>query len=217
MSASIAFATEVGTNVVQHINDVVKANGLSYRCVGCGKDMIVVKSFARKKDWHFRHAIDSDCSGARDYALHRFAVQILMRNSVVNVSKSLRLEYTKPRTEVPFSNVRSDVTVLCGSVDVHFEIFVTHDLDDEKIKVYKSQKVKCIRIDLSKHKWLSASSGEIEDAVLNQLNNKTIIYWEDQQVVKESKGMSGLVVLVIGGIALGAIFVYRVLTRRRKR
>ena len=47
MSATITLAKEKETGLIQHINDVVKEKGLLYRCVGCDKEVIVVKSKPR--------------------------------------------------------------------------------------------------------------------------------------------------------------------------
>ena len=140
MSATITLAKEKETGLIQHINDVVKEKGLLYRCVGCDKEVIVVKSKPRKKEWHFRHKVESSCTGGRDTALHDYAVQILINNSAVKVSKKLEITYTNPRKEVSFLGKRSDVTVTYENKDIHFEVYVTHDLDPEKIDIYKNYK-----------------------------------------------------------------------------
>ena len=70
--------------------------------------------------------------------------------------------------------------------DVHFEVYVTHDLGEEKIRCYQKNKFKCIRIDLSDPSLLSAQPQKIEDEVLNQYDNKKFIYWNDE-LEKESE------------------------------
>ena len=180
MSATITLARQDGINLIQHINDVDKKQGLSFHCVGCGKEMIVVKSEARKKDWHFRHSEDTLCTGGRDKALHNYAVQILMENKAIRITKSLNIEYSEPRKEVSLFGKRSDVMVTYEKQYVHFEVFVTHDLDQEKIDIYKNNKIKCVRVNLSDPKWLAASPEQIKDEVLSQHGTKTSIYWEDE-------------------------------------
>lgn len=217
MSATITLAKEETSGLVQHINDVIKEKGLLYCCVGCGKEMIVVKSEARKRDWHFRHTVESNCTGGRDTALHEYAVQILMESTTVRISKTLRIEYGNPRKEVVVFGKRSDVTVAYNNEDVHFEVFVTHDLDQEKIGIYKANKIKCVHIDLSAHEWLTASPESIKDAVLNHHRNKAIVYWKDEPAQPKSESFN-LVNIFLGILAaIGLIYLFKRLSRRRRR
>ena len=181
MSATITLARQESTGKISYINDVIKEQHTGFFCVGCCKRMIAIKSVARKKDWHFRHSEETMCTGGRDAALHNFAVQILLENTAINISKKLQIDYTEPRKEVTIFGKRSDVTVKYQNEDVHFEVFVTHDLVQEKIDLYKSNKIKCIRIDLSDKTLLTAPPENIINAVLNQTKNKTEIYWEDKK------------------------------------
>jgi hypothetical protein len=190
LSATISLAKQETTGVVQHINEVDKQQGFVFICVGCGKEMIVVKSRPRKRDWHFRHAIESNCTGGKDTALHDYAAQILIENEAITIRENLHISYSNPRKEVTVFGKRSDVTVTHENTDVHFEIFVTHDLGQEKIDAYKINKVKCIRIDLSNSELLTASPDAIKEAVLNQQKNKTIIYWNGEPVKVEPKGIN---------------------------
>ncbi|MBS0647226.1 MAG: hypothetical protein JSR97_11660 [Verrucomicrobia bacterium] len=217
MSATITLAKQETTGLVQHINDVSKEKGLLYRCVGCGKEMIVVKSEARKRDWHFRHTLESACAGGRDTALHDYAVEILMDNAAVRVSKALHFEYVNPRKEVAVFGKRSDVTVKYDNEDVHFEVFVTHDLDQEKIGMYKANKIKCVRINLSNPELLSASPESIKETVLNQYKYKTIIYWEDEPVrhKPESFNLANIFLGILA--AIGLVYLFRKLSGRRRR
>ncbi len=209
MSATIILAKEPTTGIIHHINDVDKQRALSFVCVSCLKEMIVVKSEARKKDWHFRHMVESTCTGGKDTALHDYGVQVLMENSAIWLSKSLYIEYSNPRKEASFFKKRSDVTVKYENEDVHFEVFVKHNLDQEKIDIYKSNKIKCIHIDLSAQYWLTASPEVIKEAVLNQIKNKTVIYWKDEPLQTKSDG--DFFHKIIGGaiITIGLVYFFK--------
>jgi hypothetical protein len=145
--------------------------------------LIPVKSDARKKEWHFRHYVDSNCQGGKETALHRYAVQILLDHSEIILTKHLSISYTNPRKEVSIFENRSDATVTNDDSDVHFEVFVTHDLDLEKISMYQTNKVKCIKIDLSDKSFLRADPATIKDAVLRNAKNKTFIYWQESPII----------------------------------
>lgn len=209
MSATITLAKQDTTGIVEHINEVVKEKRLLYNCRGCGKEMVVVKSEARKRDWHFRHKVESDCTGGRDKALHDYAVQVLMENTEARVSKKIHIQYTNPRKEVTFLGKRSDVTVTYENEDAHFEVFVHHDLDHEKIDIYKANKIKCVHINLSDPDWLTASPETIKEAVLNQHKNKTIIYWKDEPIPIKPEGNNFLTIILGVLAAIGVVYLFR--------
>ena len=220
MSATITLAKEKETGLIQHINDVVKEKGLLYRCVGCDKEVIVVKSKPRKKEWHFRHKVESSCTGGRDTALHDYAVQILINNSAVKVSKKLEITYTNPRKEVSFLGKRSDVTVTYENEDIHFEVYVTHDLDPEKIDIYKNYKKKCVKIDLSEPGLLTATPEKIKEAVLSQHRNKTIIFWKDEvltAVNSNERNFNWKHLLIVIAAFIGLRYLWKLLFRPKRR
>ena len=208
MSATITLAKQESTGRTLHINDVLKEQRTDFYCVGCGKEMIVVKSEARKKDWHFRHSEETLCTGNRDAALHNFAVQVLMENAAISISKKLRIPYSDPKKEIAVFGKRSDVTVKYDNEDVHFEVFVTHDLDKGKIDIYKTNKVKCVRIDLSDPELLAAPPEKIKEAVLYQYKNKTFVYWQDetfpiQQDNNEGRNIGNILLGLLAAIGIG--------------
>jgi predicted RNA-binding Zn-ribbon protein involved in translation (DUF1610 family) len=220
MSATITLAKQESTGRVLHINDVLKEQRTGFYCVGCGKEMIVVKSEARKKEWHFRHSEETLCTGSRDTALHNFAVQLLMDNSGITISKKLQIAYSDQRKEITVFGKRSDVAVKYENEDVHFEVFVTHDLDKEKIDIYKNNKIKCVRIDLSEPELLTAPPEKIKEAVLNQYKNKTVIYWQDEIVKPYESNESDFSwkhVLIVVGAFIGLRFLYNHFFKPKRR
>lgn len=216
MPASITLAKQSSTGNIQHIGEADKTKPDLFTCVGCGKEMIAVKSVARKRDWHFRHKVESDCTGGRDKALHDYAVQILMENSGIVISRSLKAIYSNPRKEVAIFNKRSDVTVLVENEDVHFEIFVTHDLGQEKIDLYKSNKIKCVRINLSNAYWLTASPDGIQKAVLFDTETRNVIFWDDEILTKEENN-KWLTAVSVGAITILSFLLLRWLFKKRRR
>jgi hypothetical protein len=207
MSATTTLAKQKSTGRTVHINDVDVADRQDFCCSGCGKDVVVVKSDARKRDWHFRHPPDEICNGGRDTALHNYAVQILLESDSISLAKTLHIQYTEPRKEVYISGKRSDVTVKFEGEDVHFEVVVTHDLDEEKTALYKTNKTKCVRIDLTEKSLLSALPETIKEVVFKDVKVKRLIYWNDEiENEKLTEGFSLKDILVLG-ITLTAILV----------
>lgn len=217
MSATITLAKQSPSGIITHIEEVEKGKPDIFICVGCNQDVIVVKSEARKKDWHFRHKVESDCSGAKDTALHDFAVQLILEANTISLRKGLDISYTTARKEVSVFNKRSDVTVIYQNEDVHFEIFVSHDVDEEKKNVYRHNKIKSVRIDLSGKMLLSADVNVIRQATLTNIKNKSLIYWNDSELPEERGNFDGWA-LVKGFFAFfGLVLLLRFLFKKRKR
>lgn len=219
MSATIAIAKDILTGRIFHIDNVDKTIKAVFECCECKQKLSPVKTEARGKDWHFRHLQATDIAKCRSTALHDFAVQVVMENTGITISKNLQIAYNDPRKEITVFGKRSDVTVKYENEDVHFEVFVTHDLDNEKVGIYKDNKVKCVRIDLSEPELLTAPPEKIKEAVLNQYKNKTIVYWQDEVLksyaVKESD-FSWKHALIVIGAFIGLRFLYNQFSKRRK-
>lgn len=56
---------------------------------------------------------------------------------------------------------------------------MTHDLDHDKIEMYQTNKVNCVRIDLSDKSLLQAEPEVIKALVLDEARSKTLIFWKD--------------------------------------
>ena len=220
MSATIIIARDISTGRIFHIDDVDKNEGASFECCECRQKLSPVKTEARGKDWHFRHLQTADIAKCRSTALHDFAVQVVMENAVISISKKLQIAYSVPRKEVTLFGKRSDVAVKYENEDVHFEIFVTHDLDKEKIDIYKVNKVKCVRIDLSEPSLLTASPEKIKETVLNQYKNKTVVYWQDEILKPYEATQSDFSfkhVLILIGAFIGLRFLYNHFFKPKRR
>ncbi len=220
MSATIAKAKDILTGRIFHIDNVDKTIKAEFECCECKQKLSPVKTEVRGKDWHFRHLQTTDIAKCRSTALHDFAVQILMENAAISISKKLQIAYSDPRKEITVFGKRSDVTVKYENEDVHFEVFVTHDLDNEKIGIYKDNKVKCVRIDLSEPVLLTASPEKIKEAVLNQYKNKTVVYWQDEIVKPHESnepdfGFKHL--LLLAGAFIGLRFLYNRFFKPKRR
>ncbi len=110
------------------------------------------------------------------------------------------------------------MTVNYQGQDVHFEVYVTHNCEEEKLEVFRSNKIKAVLIDLSDRSLRSASAEEIREKVLNSFKNKKLIYWEDKKEIQiqpvEQRQyawprISLVDVLLFIGIVLGLRFIYK--------
>ena len=218
MSVNIAIAKEIATGRIVHIDDVDKAKGEVFECCECKQKMSPVKTEARGKAWHFRHTQSTDILKCKSTALHDFAVQVILDNNTIVLTKAESIKYTSIKKEADVFGKRSDVLVYFEGIDLHFDVFVTHDLDQEKIDLYRQHKLKCVKIDLSHPELLTASKDEIIRLVLTQHYNKYPIYWQDEIVKPIELSQSPLKnLLALLAIIVAAILVFIAFFKPRKR
>lgn len=180
-------------------------NGLSCgcKCAECGEDMIAVQGEARKKEWHFRHHEETDCMGGQETAIHKLAKQIIVTNTKISAPKET-LEYTEAQSEIPFDSIVPDVTVCISGYKVHFEITVTHGIDEIKRTFYTNGQHRSIEIDLNSITY-DISPTDLENLILLQTHNKKYIFWP--RPPEEKKEMDEGSAIVKFFLFLGAIFL----------
>lgn len=177
-------------------------------CCDCPSLMTPVKSKLRKKDWHFRHKSPQAIT-CRSTAIHDYAVEVLNKNTKVILSRDKTIEYSVVGLEqrISDSSYKSDISVEVLNEILHFEVYVTHDLGEEKRNYYEEKKIKCVRINLSDEEWLSASFENIKDEVLNHYKRKELIGWDNEVVLK--KDDDGLKIrpdqIILGFIAIAGL------------
>lgn len=172
----IKYAINKTTQKVEHIDNV--ANGLNCGCVcaDCNNEMEAIQG--EKREWHFRHHIDSKCKGGLETAIHKLAKEIIVNNTKIEVPNKT-LYYSEAQVEVKLETYVPDVSVLSEGEPVYIEIYVCHKVEPEKEKFYKNKKLNSFEIDLSKVSYKTTEK-ELEELVLKTPNNKRVIYWEGE-------------------------------------
>lgn len=173
MNTIIKYALEKTTLKAIFIDKVPKGLACNCICAKCGYDMIAVKG--QKNEKHFRHHVESDCSGGPETAIHKMAKQIIAENTNIYIPGRL-LIYNNPIIEKKLEAIVPDVKVNTDQGDVYFEIVVNNPVDQEKINLYKNLHYRSVRIDLSGVPY-DISKEELEEMVLGNKENKSNIYW----------------------------------------
>lgn len=187
------YGKDFTSNRTFHIDEVFKKLKQTFMCNECGSSLIPVKTDARGKDWHFRHAANSDLNKCRQTGLHDFVQQLLLDNSLITIAKGRRIEFTERKKEQWLERLfRSDVSGLFENILLHFEIVVTHDLSDEKLNYLIRNKIRFVRIDLSDKKYLNMPRDIIANLVLNNWENKTLYGWEEINI-NETEIIQGII------------------------
>lgn len=196
----IKYAIHKTTQKVEHIDNV--ANGLLCHCVcaDCNNEMEAVQG--EKREWHFRHRIDSKCKGGLETAIHKLAKEIIVNNNIINLPKK-PLYYSEAQAEVKLETYVPDVSVLSEGEPVYIEIYVCHKVEPEKEKFYKNRKLNSFEIDLSQVSYKTTKK-ELEELVLRDPTNKKILYWEGEykpfEKPSQNKNKQWLCLLAVIGI-----------------
>ncbi|TKB95738.1 competence protein CoiA family protein [Pedobacter cryophilus] len=217
MSAKITIGLHTSTQKALHIRD--SGNGLACGCTCFGCKEPLIANQGKKKDWHFSHHSDSDCSGGLETALHKLAKEIIVESESMVFPKYEKLNYRNSTSEKPLKSFRPDVSAeLEDGVQIYFEIFHRHKNTERKNTFYKTSKLKSVEIDMSGCPLNSRDS--IKNFVLNVPKNKSIIYWEDElnTISKTSYKIDFklISVLVLGLIALVSVIVNFTKSKKNK-
>lgn len=186
--SKLIYALENGN--ITSIDDVPSGLRCGCVCPACGDALVARKG--EKRMHHFAHYINTHCEYGYESSLHLAAKDILLHSKKMVIppvyvefpqsGKSKQLLY--PKKEIPVDRVElekrfDDIIpdIVADSGDEHFfiEIYVTHPIDDEKLKKLKEQNISTIEIDLSKTKR-DISIEELSDILLNSSPQKSWKY-----------------------------------------
>lgn len=216
----IKYALDSATNNVVFIDN---AERRFYKCQKCQQQLIPVKGEARKKEWHFRHKDESNCSGGQETLIHKLAKNIICENYKITISDET-LIYSLARQEERFDSIIPDVTVLSDGSNIYFEIAVTNPIDILKENFYKSGRHKSIEIDLTDISY-NISPDDLKHKVLCQTNNKRKIFWmpiyeSNYQTMKDKDRWWAYPAAIFGYFTVAIVFLYfgyKKLTKKKRK
>ena len=176
-------------NIVS-IADVPSGKECGCVCPACGDELIARKG--QKRMHHFAHRSNEDCEYGYESSLHLAAKDILSRakkmvippvyvefpqsgKSKELISKEREISIDDVKLENRFDDIIPDIVVDFGDEHFFIEIYVTHPIDDEKLKKLKEKKISTIEIDLSKEKR-DISVEELSDILLKTSPQKSWKY-----------------------------------------
>lgn len=176
-------------NIVS-IDDVPSGMECGCVCPACGDELIAHKG--QKRMHHFKHRSSEDCEYGYESSLHLAAKDILSRSKKMVIppvyvefpqsgkpkeliSKERKIPIDDVELEKRFDDIIPDIVVYSGDKYFFIEIYVTHPIDDEKLKKLKEKNISTIEIDLSKIKR-EISVEELSDILLKASDRKSWKY-----------------------------------------
>jgi hypothetical protein len=130
------------------IQSVVRGLACECACPACNGALVACKGEVVRP--YFRHYVEPlICSNARETALHLFAKQLIVREQRLRLPFDLGdMRSARVETQLPFG-VRPDVLVEYQTGEtVAVEIWVSHQVDAAKAKIYAEHDQAALEIDL---------------------------------------------------------------------
>lgn len=186
-SQNMIYALKDGKTV--HISCV--ESGLKCECIcpACGESLIARKG--TKVIHHFAHKSTIECEYGYQTSLHLVAKEIIAMNKQINIpalyltfpgtGRKMLLEEEKTVNvsrvilEKKINDIIPDILLITDIGEIIVEIFVTHEIDDEKKKKIKRLDIPTIEIDLSKFDR-NITKGDLYQVLSVQNENKKWIY-----------------------------------------
>lgn len=176
-------------NQLVHVSDVELGLKCECRCPACDHPL-VAKNKGTKKTHHFSHHKAPQCKYAFETAIHMAAKKVIedagyiilpkLGCEIINGRKRLLFKDTKVRfdqirLEKRFHDIVPDIIIQKDGHQLCIEIFVTHEVDEEKRKKIETNKLSAIEIDLSKtDRAINFESLKAE--VINSTDNKKWLF-----------------------------------------
>jgi hypothetical protein len=158
-------------------------NGLTCgcECFECNSDLIA-KNQGKVQDPHYSHAIESDCKGGFETAIHKKAKEIIFEHNRIYTPKGW-MNYQKVELEKGLGYLRPDVVIVVGERKIFIEIFVNNKKKAKEIELLKFNDLLSFEIDLS-NVPVTITPDELKILVL-QTASRYILHWETEKEINK--------------------------------
>ena len=211
---NMTYALKAGKTV--HISEV--ESGLKCECIcpACGERLIARKG--TKVSHHFAHKSTVECEYGYQTSLHLAAKDIISEHrqiclpalflNIVGSGKRVLIEeaqiiqVSEVVLEKKINDIIPDILLITDVGKLILEIYVTHEIDDEKKKNIKRLNIPTLEIDLSKLDR-NITREELTEALIKETENKNWIYnGKREQTYKRFVEVSECKKIVSRGYAL---------------
>lgn len=184
---NMTYALKDGKTV--HISEVESGLRCECICPACGERLIARKG--TKVSHHFAHKSTVECEYGYQTSLHLAAKEIISEHkqiylpalslNILGSGKTILIEeariiqVSEVILEKKINDIIPDILLITDVGKLILEIYVTHEIDDEKKKKIKRLNIPTLEIDLSKLDRNIAKE-ELTEALIKETENKNWIY-----------------------------------------
>lgn len=173
-----------------NISDVESGLKCGCICPSCGEPLVAKKG--SKMMHHFSHHSGHNCEYGYETSLHLAAKDIISKTKKIVIPavylnfpdsykkdelicESKEIQVDKVELEKRYGDIIPDIVLYVGGKLLFVEIYVTHRIDEEKLKKLQKAKISTLEIDLSQKKE-TITERELTDLLLNDSEEKTWKY-----------------------------------------
>lgn len=175
-----------------HISEVESGLKCNCFCPSCGEKLIAKKG--NRVIHHFAHQANSECAHGYQTSLHLLAKEILREYRIITIpeltldfgknggtykritiSDSTKITLDRVVLEKKEVDIIPDIIAYCGNKKFYIEIFVTHKIDDNKLKKIKEMDISTIEIDLSEYDGF-VTKESLKEILLEKPDQKRWVY-----------------------------------------
>lgn len=173
-------------NKLVHISEVMQGLNCGCFCPLCGCKLVSKKG--PHNIFHFAHYNAEECNGCLETSLHLLAKEILLEEMkmklpavYVNFSDSYKksellynektIKFDKVYLENKIDQIIPDITLLYKGAKLLVEIYVTHDVDKNKLEKIKRLGISTLVIDLSDKDYI-ITKDELKNIITNETKTK---------------------------------------------
>ena len=177
-------------NKLVHISEVKSGLGCSCYCPQCGSKLVANKG--NKKIHYFSHYNYEDCRGSIETSLHMLAKEIIAEEKRIKlpalylnfpnsykekelIEPEIIITVASVHLEKKIDDIIPDIIVDKGGHKLLVEIYVTHDIDENKLIKIKKAGYSTLSIDLN-DKAKDITKADLKNIIVNETNNKRWIY-----------------------------------------
>lgn len=184
-----------------HISEATRGLACECVCVACGFLLVAKKGSQRRH--HFAHAVDADCQGAAETALHLLSKELFEELKFIILPPYKFVKERKTKTGIPVNHQQKiakggdvtikgvkiesrevgffpDVILDCGTKSLIVEIAVTHKVDRSKMRHIRRRDLPTIEIRLDYSDAL-LSREELRNKLQNDLRSKFWLFHPSQR------------------------------------
>ena len=170
----------------KYIDEVPNGKNCGCICAEC-KGELIAKNNGKVKIHHFAHASGNDSIKCSQTALHRLAKKLYVEEKLIPIPKKNNVvfhSFDSIEEEKYMEDITPDLYAIIDGRPFIVEIYVTHEVNEDKKQKIVNHHVSTVEVDLSEKKLLSKN--DVKKELMNPANIK-IIYDDDVSLVSERK------------------------------
>lgn len=138
-------------------------------CAQCGTALIAAKGQIYRH--HFRHHVEHvTCEGARETALHRYAKELICEQMRLRLPRSYNagtIAKAQMETRLDIGIIPDVFIEYDNGEKFAIEIWVAHQVPEEKIEIYAKHEIPAVEIDLQCYRFADKDDDEWADIILS--------------------------------------------------